>query len=139
MTETIVLDVSAALPWCFEDEADADSARLLDVVAGGHVVVPGIWHIELLNVLIQAERRKRITQAETQAFLELLDRLAVETDHESQTTARTGVLQMARAHRLSGYDTTYLELAHRRGIRLATRDKALQQAARQAGVTLIEA
>ena len=139
MTETIVLDVSAALPWCFEDEATVDSAKLLDTVAAGHIVVPGIWHIEMLNVLLQAERRQRITQTETQAFLELLDRLVVETDHESQTTARVGVLRMARAHRLSGYDTTYLELAHRRGIRLATRDKALQQAAGQAGVTLIEA
>ena len=43
-----------------------------------------------------------------------------------------------RAHRLTAYDATYLELALRCGLPLATRDKALRQAAAAVGVTLLQ-
>ena len=46
-------------------------------------------------------------------------------------------LALARSHRLTSYDAAYLELALRRGLPLATRDKALQAAARLEGVPLL--
>jgi predicted nucleic acid-binding protein len=42
-------------------------------------------------------------------------------------------LALARAHRLTAYDATYLELALRRGAPLATFDQKLAEAARKAG------
>jgi predicted nucleic acid-binding protein len=44
------------------------------------------------------------------------------------------VLSLARAHRLSAYDATYLELALRRGLPLATLDGKLKAAASAVGV-----
>lgn len=55
----------------------------------------------------------------------------------SLSTAWHDTLALARSHRLTSYDAAYLELALRRGLPLATRDKALQAAARLEGVPLM--
>jgi predicted nucleic acid-binding protein len=47
------------------------------------------------------------------------------------------VLELARSERLSAYDASYLELAMRRGVPLATKDDALAKAARRVGVMLL--
>lgn len=44
---------------------------------------------------------------------------------------------IARLHRLSIYDATYLELALREGMPFTTRDNELIQTARKAGVKLL--
>ena len=55
----------------------------------------------------------------------------------SLSTAWHDTLALARSHRLTSYDAAYLELALRRGLPLASRDKALQAAARLEGVPLL--
>jgi predicted nucleic acid-binding protein len=49
----------------------------------------------------------------------------------------SGDLVLARSHSLTTYDAAYLELALRRGLPLASRDKALETAARVEGVSLL--
>ena len=44
---------------------------------------------------------------------------------------------LAREYSLSAYDAAYLELALRKGLRLATLDQNLQSAARKAGVRIL--
>jgi predicted nucleic acid-binding protein len=44
-----------------------------------------------------------------------------------------------RIHRLTAYDVTYVELAIRRGLPLASGDKAFRKAARAVGIALLEA
>ena len=58
----LVIDASAALEWVFTDEATAESDRLFERVAREGAMVPAIFHAELANVLLQAERRKRISR-----------------------------------------------------------------------------
>jgi predicted nucleic acid-binding protein len=55
----------------------------------------------------------------------------------SLSTAWHDTLALARSHHLTNYDAAYLELALRRGLPLASRDKALQAAARLEGVPLL--
>jgi predicted nucleic acid-binding protein len=55
----------------------------------------------------------------------------------SLSTAWHDSLALARSPRLTSYDAAYLELALRRSLPLATRDKALQAAARLEGVPLM--
>jgi predicted nucleic acid-binding protein len=56
-----VVDASAALAWCFEDEASSWSDGLLERLRqGGQIVVPAHWPTEISNGLLVAERRKRI-------------------------------------------------------------------------------
>ena len=130
----LVLDCSVAVSWCFEDEASAETDALLDRVAGEGAVVPALWHLELGNVLIQAERRKRLTAADTTTRLELIADLPITTDDETPVRALREVLTLARAEGLTTYDAAYLELAMRKGLPLATKDRAIIEAAKRIGI-----
>ena len=107
---------------------------MLDRLKDDSALVPGLWHLEIGNVLARAERHKRISGAQVAAHLDLLDRLPIVTDTETQRRAFREILMLARSERLTTYDAAYLELAMRRGIALATRDNALIQAARHLDV-----
>lgn len=132
-----VLDASVTLSWCFEDEADAAGDAVLRRLAGGRAAVPAVWPLEVANVLLGAERRGRIGAAEARRFLVLLEALPIEVDAHGLARAPREALQLARAHGLSVYDATYLELAVRTGAALATRDARLAAAARAEGVELL--
>ena len=125
-----VLDCSIAVAWLFDDEATPETDVLLDRLKDDHALVPRLWHLELGNVLAQAERRKRISAAQIAAHLERLERLPIVTDTETERRAFREILTLARSERLTTYDAAYLELAMRRGVELATRDKALIRTAR---------
>ncbi len=131
---TFVLDCSVTVAWLFEDEATPAVDALQDRLKDGNALVPGLWRLEVGNVLAQAERRKRLTPAQTSGHLELLDRLPVTTDTETDSRAFREILSLARTEGLTTYDTAYLELATRRGAALATLDQALVRAARRLGV-----
>jgi predicted nucleic acid-binding protein len=94
-----------------------------------------LW--ETANVLVQAERRGRITAAAMRTFLGLLEALPIRIDHAGITTIWHDTLALARTHRLTSYDAATLELALRLGLPLASRDQALQAAARSEGVPLL--
>ncbi|QSA96921.1 type II toxin-antitoxin system VapC family toxin [Methylococcus sp. EFPC2] len=132
-----VLDCSIAVSWCFEDEASAATDELLERVRDETALVPALWHLELGNVLLQAERRGRISTGDVTARLELLANLPIATDEETTTRALREVLTLARAEKLTTYDAVYLELAMRRGLPLATKDHALADAAKRVGIIVL--
>ena len=133
----MVLDVSLSCAWCFADEASEAAWAILSRLQSAPAHVPSLWLWETANVLIQAERRGRITAAAMRTFLELLEALPIRIDHASTATVWHDTLSLARAHRLTSYDAAYLELALRLGLPLASRDQALQAAARLEGVPLL--
>jgi predicted nucleic acid-binding protein len=126
---SFVLDASVALAWCFADESTPAAWALLDRLrtASGHV--PALWALEIGNILLGAEKRRRITQARTVEFLGILGELDIHVDPELPGHAFRDVLPLARDRRLTTYDASYLELAMRLGLPLATKDKALARAA----------
>ena len=130
----IVLDVSIAASWCFADEQSEAAERTLDELPRLGGVIPGIFRYEIRNVLIVNERRGRIDQAGSARFLVRLRELGLLQDdaHDEDT-----VMALARKHRLSAYDATYLETALRRVDSLATLDRHLANAAAAEGVALI--
>ena len=129
-----VLDCSIAVAWLFDDEAAPETDALLDRLKDDSALVPGLWRLEIGNVLARAERHKHVSGAQVAAHLDLLDRLPIVTDTETQHRAFREILTLARSERLTTHDAAYLELAMRRGIALATRDNALIQAARHLDV-----
>jgi predicted nucleic acid-binding protein len=135
----IVLDALVALAWCFEDEATPVTRQVLQQLAVEAASVPAIWPIEVANVLALAERRRRISPAESAEFIATVERLAIEVDEATASRAFTRVLDLAREERLTAYDAAYLELAMRLGVPLATKDGALREAARRLGVTVVGA
>jgi predicted nucleic acid-binding protein len=129
-----VLDASVTVVWGLEDEdheiADLTLQRLEAEVAH----VPAIWWFEVRNVLLINERRGRISERDTATFLRALSIMNVEVDPHP---ADREILTLARSHRLSAYDASYLELALRQQIPLATLNKRLAAAAKIEGVPLI--
>lgn len=132
----IVIDASMALAWIFErQKADenACSERMLLSLSEVAVLVPSLWHIEIINALLVGERRKIITEAQSYDFLTKLSHLPIKTDNEPMINNRSVVLAMAREYELTSYDSIYLELALRNNAALATFDLQLANAMRGAG------
>ena len=132
-----VLDCSIAVAWLFDDEVTPETDALLDRLKDDSALVPGLWRLEIGNVLARAERHKRVSGAQVAAHLDLLDRLPIVTDTETERRAFREILTLARSERLTTYDAAYLELAMRRSSALATRDNALIQAARHLDVATL--
>ncbi len=130
-----VLDASVALAWCFVDETTAETEAILDRLADDAAIVPPLWEFEVANALLVAERRGRLSEFQTARFVELLARLPIHVDMTSSDMAK--LLALGRQHELSAYDSSYLVLAERDGIPLATRDERHRSAATRAGVPLV--
>jgi predicted nucleic acid-binding protein len=131
-----VLDCSVTMAWCFDDEATPYTNGVRDSLDGIRAIVPVLWPIEVANATIVGERRKRLDEARSSRFLALLDSLPIIVDEETAARAWADTMHLARAHNLSAYDATYLELAVRRGMPLACLDGKLQKAAIAIGVSL---
>lgn len=132
-----VLDASMALSWCFADEATDYSNEVQASLADNTALVPTIWPLEVANVLVLAERRGRITEAEREHWLDYARSLPVEVitptlEHILDVNARLAVDQ-----RLTVYDAAYLDLALREGLPLASLDDRLRTAAGNVGVPLV--
>jgi predicted nucleic acid-binding protein len=129
-----VLDSSVALAWCFPDEKAPVPVAVLDSLATARGVVPSLWYLEVANSLLVGERRKRSTEADTVNWLRFLGSLPIAVDEETFARAWSTILTLARSHNLSAYDASYLELASRRGLPLASLDKDLVTAAKAIGI-----
>ncbi len=132
-----VIDCSVAVTWCFEDEATPASDGLLDRLGEEEAAAPAIWPLELGNVLVMAERRGRIDAAQLAEFVALVRDLPVAIDQETPQRALDEVLALARAEKLTTYDASYLELAMRLGVPLATQDRELRHAAERLGTPVL--
>ena len=132
-----VLDASVTLGWCFDNQATDYSEAILDrLAAGEEVSVPFIWPLEVANVLLNAERRKTLNFSQVTGFLEELNDWPIHVDTLGVERAYQQILSMARQHHLSAYDASYLELAVREGLPLATLDNDLRKAATAVGVKI---
>ena len=130
----MVLDASVAVAWSMEDEPDPYPELVLDALEEG--VVPALWPLEVANALLVAERRKRLKRSELEQFFSFLQALPITVETDVVERAFGEVLALAREQDLSVYDATYLDLAMRLGLPLATQDHALQTAARRVGVEI---
>ena len=116
-----------------EDEDDPLPNAVLARLGLDRAFVPQIWHYEVRNALLIAERRGRLPPggaAERLGGLADLD-LDIVTDGDADLTA---AFALAVAHGLTFYDALYLDLAARRGAELATLDAGLARAAAAEGI-----
>lgn len=137
MTPALVIDCSIVMSWCFADEATATSAKVQDRLVNEAAIVPSHWSLEVANVLLMAEKRKRISAAHSTQFVNLLETLDIQVDDEVGNRAFGHILPLSRSHKLTSYDAAYLELALRRQLPLASLDDDLRRAAAKLGVKLL--
>jgi predicted nucleic acid-binding protein len=134
---SLVLDNSVALAWCFEDEQTPSVMALLDRVVEAGAMAPLLWPLEALNGLLVAERRRRLDTQKRIELAALLRALPITLDDNTAEKSWEDTLRIAEAFRLSVYDATYLELAQRRRLPLASKDRALRSAAAALGVVVL--
>lgn len=132
-----VLDSAMALSWFLPGEGSAETELVLQRVTAAGALVPSLWLLEVADVLLMAERRQRLTLAQRVRALTALGSLPIATDTETATHAWAQTIALAEAHGLTVYDATYLELALRAGLPLATLDEALARAGRTTGVAVL--
>lgn len=134
---SFVLDTSIALAWAYSDETTQAVTQVFDLLAQSGAWVPGLWHLEIANVLEMGVRRKRHNGQFRDATLADLAQLPIDIDGETDHQAWGATLRLAIRHELTLYDAAYLELASRRNLPLATLDEDLRRAARAEKVKLL--
>jgi predicted nucleic acid-binding protein len=137
---SLVLDASVALGWIFQRtskrERDLADRVLAALAERENPLVPWIWHLEVINALLVAERRGVISQDRGSRFLQRLRELPIRTEAVPPVALDPHLHGLARSAALSSYDACYLDLALRSGSRLATFDRDLAAAAAGEGVEL---
>ncbi|MCC6145776.1 MAG: type II toxin-antitoxin system VapC family toxin [Candidatus Hydrogenedentes bacterium] len=118
------------------DEQSVYAEAVLRSLVGGQAIVPSVWPLEVLNALLAAQRRGRITEGDTRLFLRRMAGLDIVEDHLEASRVFEHVHSIALEYGLSSYDASYLELALRKALPLASLDKKLFDAAARAGVAL---
>jgi predicted nucleic acid-binding protein len=136
---SFVLDASVALLWLAPDTNPAGVAyasAALKTLKESQALVPSLWSLEVGNVIAKLEAKAIVTEADSQRFIALLERLDIVTDTATAKYALGDTLNLARRYKLSVYDAAYLELALRTSHPLATLDADLAKAASLADIPL---
>ncbi|MGD9504876.1 MAG: type II toxin-antitoxin system VapC family toxin [Syntrophobacteraceae bacterium] len=138
MSSRFVIDNSIVMAWCFEDENNGYAEAVLESLEVGSAFAPAIWPLEVGNVLLVAERKKRLSHASAVRFLDLLSGLPISVEQEPPDRMLREILSLAREHELSTYDASYLDLAIRLDLPISTQDASLLNAARKCGAPIYE-
>ena len=137
MSKDFVIDNSVVMTWCFKDEKNKYTDAILDTLEFSTAFVPSIWPLEVGNVLLVAERKKRLSKADSTRFITLLAELPIVIEPEPPDRMMRNILTLAREQQISTYDASYLDLAMRKGIPIATLDKSLRKAAKRSKVSIL--
>jgi predicted nucleic acid-binding protein len=134
---SLVLDSSVTLAWIYSEQTTPAVSHVLELVSSSGAWVPSLWRLEVANILEMGVRRRRHDAAFRDATLADLSLLPLSTDSETEKHAWGATLRLAERHRLTVYDATYLELAQRRGLALASLDLELRAAAKREDIALL--
>ena len=132
-----VLDASTALGWMLDRPvpANASQTRKL-IIAGATPIVPALWIQEVSNAIVMAERRRRLTAGQVTTLTADLEDFLEVVEFDPIRVRASVLIETAQRTHLTVYDATYLELASRRRVPLATLDDRLREAARRHGLEL---
>jgi predicted nucleic acid-binding protein len=137
VNRSFVADASVAIAWVHPAQASSETEAMLDaLVAGDSLVVPALWPLEVANALTILRRRRKLTPDEARNAIEIIRELPVVIDHEAAAVALTRLVELASEHELTIYDASYIELAARRQLPLASNDMRMKEAAIRSGVDL---
>jgi len=123
--------------WCFQNAAHPYADGILQQLATGAAFVPVLWRYEVSAVLAKSQKDGILTALRVDEFLATLNKLNITVDSDSSDHILTDVHRLAVAYRLTSYDASYLELALRKNLPLATLDDELIAASKASGVALL--
>lgn len=132
-----VLDASTTLLWCFPDEGTDRAQIALDRLGSTTALVPSIWALEIGNALQMGVRRGRLRDSQLERVADLIRRLDIQIEATTLTDVMERLIPLALRHQLSVYDSSYLDLALRRNLPLASSDRHLIEVASAVGVAIL--
>lgn len=141
--QVIVLDnsINTRLLWP-DSESPENNEHAVKVIRqadeGAVFHVPTIWHYEATHVAAALVRGGQVSHATANRYLGQIAMLPIVTDATSHAHAASATFALSVQYGLSVYDAAYLELALRLGASLATNDRRLRAATRQAGASVFE-
>jgi len=121
--------------WLTENQSSAYAEAVAERLKTSRAIAPPLLRLEVTNVLRTACKRQRLIAAQAHEMLTALAALPIDIDVTAPNPAQ--ILDLALRHDLTAYDAMYLDLALRRALPVATRDLALADAARAAGVGVV--
>jgi predicted nucleic acid-binding protein len=134
-----VLDASVVLTWCFPDENATAAQHVAGMFEQGHTaVVPSFWPHEVLNALLVAEKRRRISKELVRGFLDDLKALPIRLEQCPAGVVFDRIQRLSRDYGLTAYDAAYLYLALDSGLPIATLDKDLARASKKSGARFVQ-
>ncbi len=133
------MDASVTLAWHFVDEKRPETDGLAKRAEREGVVVPQHWPIEVGNSLLVGEKRNRTNADLIDRFLKELRNIRFVREITETEEVFGSILHLAREQKLTTYDASYLYLAIRFQLALATLDKMLANAAQAKGVEILPA
>lgn len=136
---SLVLDSSVTLAWVYSDEPTEAIRQVFALLSESGAWVPGLWRLEVANILEMDTRRGRHDADFRDSTLADLAFLPIHLDPETDQQAWGATARLAERHRLTLYDAAYLEVALRRGLPLATLDHNLRAAAKAENLPMLGA
>ena len=132
----MVLDASILLAWLFDDESSdlAEAAVGRALAEGG--MAPSILLYEFSNGVRSAVRSRRLERDAVESVHQRVSALEIRIIDFGLQELGNSVTPLALAHDLTTYDASYLHLALRDGVPLATLDRRLRATAEKAGCAL---
>jgi predicted nucleic acid-binding protein len=136
-----VLDASVSLSWFVDDPVPVAAIKIRNLLMKGQsAIVPVLWAFEMANGLVTAGRKGVLTPPDVSDCCDEIEILLAGSIDQVTDSPRYVVRVLflsARAHSLTAYDASYLDLASRRKLPLASLDRSLQISAKAAGVSLV--
>lgn len=132
--KSFVLDNSVAICWFLKSQSTPYTEMALRRVANGaKLTVPSLWISEFINVISKAVQMRALDSDSAEAILKHAKALPILSKSAPELA---DLFTLTERYRLSAYDATYLELAMRLQLPLATTDTQLTKAAKSVGLFL---
>ena len=105
---SFVLDSSVTLAWVYCEETTAAVRDVFDQLVQSGAWVPGLWRLEVANILEMGVHRGRHDAAFRDSTLADLALLPIHVDLETDQHAWNTTTRLATHHKLTLYDAAYL-------------------------------
>ena len=135
-----VYDVSFAGAKIIPDEKNHEIRKITESIGEDEdIFIPQLFWYEITNIFKNLIRRRRYTIDDVLQFYPLLSAIRLTTDFASDVDYSQKIFNLCNNFNLSSYDAAYLELAERKKAVLCTFDDNLIDAAKKAGIKILEA
>lgn len=121
-----IVDNSVVVAWLYPAQATQYTERLLERSGSSTLHASFIWPAEFANAASVMVKRGILTDELGAEMIRMVDVFDLVVDRTPADLRQ--IYQISQRHGLSAYDASYLELAIRLKLPLATRDVALKKA-----------